>query len=41
MSGTLSLFQDVAVDVTPTEGVKYAGSKLKLIPAHPSFGRES
>ena len=32
MSGTLSLFKDVAVDSTLTEGVKYAGSKLKLIP---------
>ena len=29
---TLSLFADVAVDAPKTEGVKYAGSKLKLLP---------
>jgi adenine-specific DNA-methyltransferase len=29
---TLSLFEDVAVGTPSTEGVKYAGSKLKLIP---------
>jgi adenine-specific DNA-methyltransferase len=29
---TLSLFPDVVVDAPLTEGVKYAGSKLKLIP---------
>lgn len=29
---TLSLFSDLALDVPPTEGIKYAGSKLKLIP---------
>ena len=28
----LSLFADVAVDAPQTEGVKYAGSKLKLLP---------
>ena len=28
----LSLFDDIAVQSTPTEGIKYAGSKLKLIP---------
>jgi len=29
---TLDLFQDPVVDVPPTEGIKYAGSKLKLLP---------
>ncbi|MFQ5813350.1 MAG: DNA adenine methylase [Anaerolineae bacterium] len=29
---TLSLFDDIVVDAPPTEGIKYAGSKLKLIP---------
>jgi adenine-specific DNA-methyltransferase len=29
---TLSLFNDIGVDAPPTEGVKYAGSKLKLLP---------
>src|SRR5581483_7915189 len=29
---TLSLFPDMAIDAPPTEGIKYAGSKLKLIP---------
>ncbi len=29
---TLSLFDDSAVHTAPTEGIKYAGSKLKLIP---------
>lgn len=29
---TLPLFDDIAVDAPPTEGIKYAGSKLKLIP---------
>lgn len=28
----LSLFRDLVVDAPPTEGIKYAGSKLKLIP---------
>ena len=28
----LSLFNDIIVDVPVTEGIKYAGSKLKLIP---------
>ncbi|MCD6328053.1 DNA adenine methylase [bacterium] len=28
----LSLFDDLVVDAPPTEGIKYAGSKLKLIP---------
>lgn len=32
MNETLSLFKDTPVDAPPTEGVKYAGSKLKLIP---------
>ena len=32
MNETLSLFKDAPVDAPPTEGVKYAGSKLKLIP---------
>jgi len=26
------LFEDITVDVPPTEGIKYAGSKLKLLP---------
>jgi adenine-specific DNA-methyltransferase len=29
---TLNLFADLVVDVPPTEGIKYAGSKLKLLP---------
>jgi len=29
---TLSLFQDMVVDAPTTEGIKYAGSKLKLLP---------
>ena len=29
---TLSLFNDLVVDAPPTEGIKYAGSKLKLLP---------
>lgn len=29
---TLNLFQDLLVDAPPTEGIKYAGSKLKLLP---------
>ena len=29
---TLNLFADLVVDAPPTEGVKYAGSKLKLLP---------
>lgn len=28
----LSLFDDIALDAPPTEGIKYAGSKLKLLP---------
>ena len=28
----LSLFPDIVADAPPTEGVKYAGSKLKLLP---------
>ena len=33
MTGQLSLFGGCAVDVPSTEGIKYAGSKLKLLPA--------
>ena len=29
---TLSLFDDLVLDAPPTEGIKYAGSKLKLLP---------
>src|ERR1017187_10531810 len=29
---TLSLFDDMVVDAPQTEGIKYAGSKLKLLP---------
>lgn len=29
---TLNLFHDLVVDAPPTEGIKYAGSKLKLLP---------
>jgi adenine-specific DNA-methyltransferase len=29
---TLSLFEDLVVDAPKTEGIKYAGSKLKLLP---------
>lgn len=32
MMQTLSLFDDLVLDAPPTEGIKYAGSKLKLIP---------
>ena len=32
MMETLSLFNDITIDVPATEGVKYAGSKLKLLP---------
>ena len=32
MKQTLSLFDEYVFDVPPTEGIKYAGSKLKLIP---------
>ena len=28
----LSLFDDIVLDAPPTEGIKYAGSKLKLLP---------
>jgi len=33
MTGQLTLFGGCAVDVPSTEGIKYAGSKLKLLPA--------
>lgn len=33
MTGQLGLFKDVVCDVPATEGIKYAGSKLKLLPA--------
>ena len=33
MTGQLSLFGGRVVDVPSTEGIKYAGSKLKLLPA--------
>jgi len=33
MTGQLSLFGDCLVNVPSTEGIKYAGSKLKLLPA--------
>lgn len=29
---TLNLFENITVDAPPTEGIKYAGSKLKLLP---------
>jgi len=32
MTDTLSLFNEVIVDTPSTEGIKYAGSKLKLVP---------
>ncbi len=32
MAETLSLFDEFALNTPPTEGIKYAGSKLKLIP---------
>jgi adenine-specific DNA-methyltransferase len=32
MMQTLPLFDDLVLDAPPTEGIKYAGSKLKLIP---------
>lgn len=32
MTETLSLFEDIVVDAPRTEGIKYAGSKLKLLP---------
>lgn len=33
MTGQLGLFSDMVVDMPSTEGIKYAGSKLKLLPA--------
>jgi adenine-specific DNA-methyltransferase len=33
MTSQLSLFEDCVMDVPSTEGIKYAGSKLKLLPA--------
>ena len=38
---TLSLFDDIAVDAPPTEGIKYAGSKLKLLPYILSLARRT
>ncbi len=32
MNTNLSLFRDIVADAPPTQGIKYAGSKLKLIP---------
>jgi len=32
MTQTLPLFSDLVLDAPPTQGIKYAGSKLKLIP---------
>lgn len=32
MTDQMSLFGDCLVDVPSTEGIKYAGSKLKLLP---------
>ena len=32
MGKPVSLFDDILLDAPPTEGVKYAGSKLKLLP---------
>jgi adenine-specific DNA-methyltransferase len=32
MTDTLSLFSEVVIETPPTEGIKYAGSKLKLLP---------
>jgi adenine-specific DNA-methyltransferase len=32
MMRPLSLFEDIVMDAPPTEGIKYAGSKLKLLP---------
>ena len=32
MTESLSLFEDIVVDAPRTEGIKYAGSKLKLLP---------
>ena len=32
MTRELTLFPDIAADAPPTEGIKYAGSKLKLLP---------
>ena len=29
---TLNLFEDITVDAPPTEGIKYTGSKLKILP---------
>lgn len=37
---TLSLFPDIAAGAPPTEGIKYAGSKLKLLPHILQFARK-
>ncbi len=36
---TLPLFDDLVLDAPPTEGIKYAGSKLKLIPQILQFAK--
>lgn len=41
MTGQLALFDDFIVDVPSTEGIKYAGSKLKLLPAILELARKT
>ena len=40
MMTTLPLFEDI-VAAPPTEGIKYAGSKLKLLPCILDLARQS
>ncbi|HAP39102.1 MAG TPA: DNA methyltransferase [Nitrospira sp.] len=41
MTGQLVLFGDAVVDVPTTEGIKYAGSKLRLLPAILELARKT
>jgi adenine-specific DNA-methyltransferase len=41
MTGQLALFGDAVVDVPTTEGIKYAGSKLRLLPAILELARKT
>lgn len=41
MTGQLALFADAPVDIPKTEGIKYAGSKLRLLPAILALARKT
>lgn len=41
MTGQLALFGDTVVDTPKTEGIKYAGSKLRLLPAILELARKT